>query len=319
MRAGISVLLASVLAAGCATLGPAPPATASAAAEAVAAGEVRASDADLGAYILRVRELSRRARPGGMTGGVVAEYWSKDLADAVSRFDRDPSVPHEIALAQAYVRAGILDHAHQHFANVARVDPREGAAWDGLARVWRDWGFPHFGLGDAYRAASVAPRSPMVRNTLGTILQYLGNGAAARAQFEFALALDPGAAYALNNICYSRLMEADAASAAAACGRALALDPGLVPARNNLALVMAVQGDLDGAAAVFGEAGGEPAAEYNLGIVYLSQRRYAAAAAAFDRAARLQPGLAMADARARQARQQAAQAPDDERGTHERR
>jgi tetratricopeptide (TPR) repeat protein len=134
-----------------------------------------------------------------------------------------------------------------------------------------------------------------------------------------ALRLDPDAAYAQNNLCYSWLMEANAAAAAAACGRALALEPGLVPARNNLALAMAMQGDLNGAAAIFGEAGGEGAAEYNLGIVYLSQRRYLAAAAAFDRAALLQPAPAMAGARARQARQRAAGAHDDEGGAHERR
>ena len=319
MRTGIPVLLASALAAGCATLAPAPPATAPAAAEAAVAADARAHDADLGAYILRVREHSRRVRSGGMTGGVMAESWSKDLADAVARFDREPGLASEIALAQAYVRAGILDHAHEHFAHVARVDPREGAAWDGLARVWRDWGFPHFGLGDAYRAVSAAPQSALVRNTLGTILQFLGRGDAARAQFEFALTLDPGAAYALNNLCYSRLMEADAVGAAADCGRALELEPRLVPARNNLALAMAVQGDLAGASAVFGEAGGEAAAAYNLGIVHLSERRYSAAAAAFDRAGQLQPGLTLAGSRARQARQLAAQAADDERGTHERR
>ena len=319
MRTGIPVLLALALAAGCATLRPAPPATAPAAAEAAVAADALAHDADLGAYILRVRELSRGTRSGGTTGGVMAESWSKDLAEAVSRFDREPGIGHEIALAQAYVRAGILDHAHEHFAHVALVDPSEGAAWDGLARVWRDWGFPHLGLGDAYRAASAAPQSPMVRNTLGTILQILGKGDAARVQFEFALALDPGASYALNNLCYSRLMEADAATAAADCGRALALEPGLVPARNNLALARAAQGDLAGASAVFGEAGGEAAAEYNLGIVHLSERRYAAAAAAFERAGRMQPRLTLAAARARQARQLAAQSADDERGTHDRR
>jgi Flp pilus assembly protein TadD len=273
----------------------------------------------LTSYILRVRELSRRIRPSRVAGSEMAEYWSQDLAGAISRFDAEPTVAHEVDLAQAYVRAGILDHAYGHFARAARVDPREGAAWDGLARVWRDWGFPHFGLGDAYRAASAAPRSPMVRNTLGTILQFLGKGADARAQFEMALTLDPDAAYAQNNLCYAWLMEANTEAAAAACGRALALEPGLVPARNNLALVRAIQGDLAGAAEIFGAAGGEASAEYNLGIVYLSQRRYSAAAEAFDRAALLQPSLAMAGARARQARQHAVNAPDDERGNHERR
>ena len=102
--------------------------------------------------------------------------------------------------------------------------------------------------------------------------------------------LDPGAAYAQNNLCYSWLMEANADAASIACRQALALEPGLVAARNNLALARAIDGDLAGAAEIFGAVGGEAAAQYNLGIVYLAQRRYAAAADAFDRAALLQPG-----------------------------
>ena len=161
MRAGILVLLAAALAAGCATAGSHPRPAVPPTAQPAAGGELRAGDADLTSYILRVRELSRHMRPGGVTGGDLAERWSQDLADAISRFDSEPTVATEIGLAQAYVRAGILDHAYEHFASASRVEPREGAAWDGLARVWRDWGLPHLGLGDAYRAVSAAPRSAM--------------------------------------------------------------------------------------------------------------------------------------------------------------
>jgi Flp pilus assembly protein TadD len=153
-----------------------------------------------------------------------------------------------------------------------------------------------------------------VHNTLGTILQFLGNGRDARAQFAQALAYDAGAAYAHNNLCYSWLMEADANAAAIACGRALAIEPGLVTARNNLALASAIDGDLAVAAEIFEEAGGEAAAQYNLGIVSLSQRRYSAAADAFERAADLNPALLLARARARQARQQAIDMPEEEKG-----
>lgn len=248
----------------------------------------------------------------------MAEQWSPDLAAAISRLAAAPTVEHEVGLAQAYLRTGISDKAYEHYARAARLDPAEGAAWDGLARIWRDWGLPQVGLGDAYRALSAAPASPAVHNTLGTILQSLGKGLEARAHFAQAVALDVGAAYAQNNLCYSWLMEADAEAAAIECGRALAREPGLVVTRNNLALARAIAGDLAGAAEIFGAVGGEAAARYNLGIVYMAQRRYSAAASAFDQAAALQPSMALARDRARQARQHAAAAPDDE-GAHERR
>ena len=324
MRHTLLYLLAAVLAAGsgCAAVHPRaharPEGPAVPTADATVRTDPPSGEASLASYVQQVREVSRRVRPRA-TDALVAERWSQDLAAAISRHSATPTHASQVGLAQAYVRAGILDMAYEHFATAARLDPNDGAAWDGLARIWRDWGFSHLGLGDAYRAVWAAPRSPAVHNTLGTILQFLGKGRDARAQFAQAFALDPTAAYAHNNMCYSWLMEANADAAATACGRALAIDSSLVPARNNLALARAINGDLAGAAEIFGEAGGEAAAQYNLGIVYLSQRRYSAAAEAFDRAALLQPALAMAGARARQARQHAVVAPDVEGGNHERR
>ena len=251
-------------------------------------------------------------------GAETAERWSADLAAALASYTTAPTYAGEVGLAGAYVRVGILDQAHEHFAAAARLDPADGAAWDGLARIWRDWGFPAYGLGDAYRAVWAAPDSPAVHNTLGTILQVLGKGRDARSRFARALALDPGAAYARNNLCYSWLMDAATGAASAECLAALDLDPGLRAARNNLALARAIDGDLAGAARIFGAAGGEAAAQYNLGIVYLAQRRYSAAADAFDRAGALQPSLTLARARAERAHRQAAAAPESG-GSHERR
>ena len=323
MRHTLLYLLAAVLAAGSACSAVHAPARTwpTGPAVATAGATVRtdppSGEASLASYVQQVRELSRRVRPRA-TDALVAERWSQDLAAAIARHSTTPTHASQVGLAQAYVRAGILDKAYEYFATAARLDPNDGAAWDGLARIWRDWGFSHIGLGDAYRAVWASPRSPAVHNTLGTILQFLGRGRDARVQFVRALECDGGAAYAQNNLCYSWLMEANADAASIACGRALALEPGMTPARNNLALAKAVAGDLAGAAETFGAVSGEAAAHYNLGIVYLAQRRYAAAADAFDRAALLQPALILARDRARQARQFAADALRSE-GANERR
>jgi Flp pilus assembly protein TadD len=174
------------------------------------------------------------------SGALMLESSSLDLSMALASHAREPTADSELALAQAYLRHGVLDKASEHFASASRINPREGLAWDGLARVWRAWGFPQFGLGDAYRAVSASPDSPAARNTLGTILQDLGEGAAARAQFERASALDPLAAYPLNNLCYSWLAEANVEAGLPACQRALRLDPTLAVARGNLALATAI-------------------------------------------------------------------------------
>ena len=58
------------------------------------------------------------ARPSRPTGALMAEQWSPDLAAAIARTRScADAVEHEIGLAQAYVRAGILDQAYEHFAS----------------------------------------------------------------------------------------------------------------------------------------------------------------------------------------------------------
>jgi tetratricopeptide (TPR) repeat protein len=170
------------------------------------------------------------------SGAELAEQWSPALGAAVARHAADPTVRSEVELAQVYRDAGILDQAYDHYEAATRLNPREAAAWDGLARIWRDWGYPGLGLGDAHRAVWADPSSPVARNTLGTILQLLGKTREARDQFARAVALDPGAAYAHYNLAMVYVGQQQYVAAAEAFERAAAIDPSL-----EIALVRARQ------------------------------------------------------------------------------
>ena len=61
-------------------------------------------------------------------------------------------------------------------------------AYEGLARVWRDWGLPSSRSGDAQRATFYAPQSASARNTYGTVMQALGRYADATAAYQLAIA-----------------------------------------------------------------------------------------------------------------------------------
>jgi Tfp pilus assembly protein PilF len=261
----------------------------------------------LEAFMGKVRALSARARPTPMSAGTV-EAGDPALGAALAVAEIRPSAPAHRAVAAEYARLGILDKAHEHLSAAVAVDPRDAAAWDGLARIWRDWGLPHLGVIDAHRAVYFAPRSPVVHNTFGTLLQSLGHRAEARTWFERALELDPTATYALNNLCYAWFLDGRVAQAMAACRRALELNPDLRAARNNLALAYAADGDLETAAEEFAAAGRAGAAEYNLGIVHLARREYGAAARAFDAAHARRSNFQAAKARAREARRLASTA-----------
>jgi tetratricopeptide (TPR) repeat protein len=138
-------------------------------------------------------------------------------------------------VAERYRELGILDMAHDHFLRASQLDRSDAAAYEGLARIWRDWGFPQLGLADASRAAYYASSSASAHNTLGTVLAGLGRRGEARREYERAVQLDSRAAYALNNLCYLSFLEGDASKGLSECRAALAVDPALMAARNTLA------------------------------------------------------------------------------------
>ncbi|HUF46531.1 MAG TPA: tetratricopeptide repeat protein [Vicinamibacterales bacterium] len=222
---------------------------------------------------------------------------------AIEGADTRPTVEALLDAADEYWRLGVFDRAHRLLTQALGRAPRDARTLEALARLWRDWGVPAQGLADAYRAASAAPASPAVQNTLATVLFHMGHVEAAEARFAEVLRLDPRAAYAQSNLCYAALARGDEDRALAACRAALEVDPANRAARNNLALVHAAADRWDDAAREFLTAAGDEAtARYNLGMALLSRREYTRAAEAFDAAARLQPDPGRAHERAREAR-----------------
>jgi Flp pilus assembly protein TadD len=129
---------------------------------------------------------------------------------------------------------------------------------------------PDLALGDAYRALRCRPDSAAAHNTLGTVLQALGQTKNARRAFDRALELDPDATFALNNLCYLSLQEIKAREAQQACERALAkkpLEPMLTAARTNLALAFAMQGDIPRAETQLLENPDTVAGHFNVGML----------------------------------------------------
>jgi Flp pilus assembly protein TadD len=115
-----------------------------------------------------------------------------------------------------------------------RINPRYAPAWDGLARIWRDWGYPQYALGDAHRAVYFDPGNAAYRNTLGTVLQAVGRRREARAAYEEALRLSPKAAWALNNLCLVAVQDGRFGEAVEQCEAAVAAQPSSRVARTNL-------------------------------------------------------------------------------------
>jgi tetratricopeptide (TPR) repeat protein len=213
-----------------------------------------------------------------------------------------------------YRRLGVLDLAYDHLTEAIRLYPADAIAYDARARISRDWGFANLAVGDARRAVFYAPSSATAANTLGTIIQALGQVADAKPWYARALTLDPMASYAQNNLCYAAVMTRDV-NATTTCRRAVEAAPDSKTARNNLALAYAAANDMTSADRWFKRAGDNVTANYNHGIVMMARGAYEDAARAFQQALLEDPQFTLAAVRARQARV-AAQAEEHTRDSH---
>lgn len=252
------------------------------------------------AYVARMRALAAAARPPKPNAAESIETQDAALAAALAVLARTPGAAAHRLVAEEYRRLRVLDLAHSHLTTALRLDPADGAAYDGRARVWRDFGFPGLGLGDAYRAWHLMPASPEAANTLGTIFEALGRLTEAREWYGRALGLEPESPFALNNLCHveTRL---GGVGAVATCRRALERSPESRVVHNNLGLAYAAGGDFEQAHAQFSAVADASVAAYNLGIVYLAARRLDLARDAFLEAWRSNPRFSLAAERLRQA------------------
>jgi tetratricopeptide (TPR) repeat protein len=252
-------------------------------------------------YMEKIRHLSARpARQG--TFGATVENTDPRLAAAILATNILPTAENQLRIAREYRRLGLLDSAYARVNRAIQLDARSSEAHEEMARIWRDWRLPDLALGSAYRAVYNDPLSASARNTLGTILDALGRTEDARRAYERATTIDARAAWAFNNLCYSDFRSGRLKEARAQCHEALRLDPALAAAHNNMALTYAAEGDLDRARLEFLAAGDLASAQYNLGIVHLADRDYAAAATAFEQAIQARASFTAAKERAHDAR-----------------
>jgi Tfp pilus assembly protein PilF len=269
----------------------------------IPAAPVQAPEQDLQEFARKLRELQVKAGPRSQSLLPTIESRDPRLAAALLRLAMEPGPDSHRMVADAYRAAGVNDHAFRHFQRALKLDACDSAAYEGLAQIWRDWGMPGLGLGDAHRAIYCRPHSASAYNTLGTVLFALGQPQPARESFEFALQLQPDAAFALNNLCYMAVRAMDGARAEKSCRQALAMAPEMAAASNNLALAYAVQGELDRATLRLLDSPDVAQAHYNVGILMMASAQYDAAARAFDKAAAERPGYWIALRRAAQARE----------------
>jgi Flp pilus assembly protein TadD len=122
------------------------------------------------------------------------------LRTALASLKASESVGGHLAVAEHYNRLRVRDMSYEHFSRALALDPKSPAALDGRARLLRDVGLMGMALGDAHRALFLAPNSAVARNTLGTILEKLGQCREASAAYREAARLSDRAEWAEQNV-----------------------------------------------------------------------------------------------------------------------
>ena len=133
-----------------------------------------ATTADTAAVERAVREAQVKRAGEPRASLPVVEGRDPALKDALAALVKAPSAAAPRRVGQEYYRLRIRDLAFDHYSDALTYDGRSAAAFDGRARVWREWGFVALALGDAHRARHYQPASATVRNTLGTVLELRG-------------------------------------------------------------------------------------------------------------------------------------------------
>jgi tetratricopeptide (TPR) repeat protein len=186
-------------------------------------------------YVAQLRKLAETARPRPkLTTPDAAEARDGTLRDRIVALQESPSAATHLQVALEYRRLGILDAAFSHLSAAIRLAPKDGAAYDLRARLWRAWGLPQLGVPDARKAVALSPQSASAWNTLGLLLEESGSADRGVSAYLRAIALDDRADYAWSNLCHAWTLRNDPAAAVRACRRALELDSTLQWAQINL-------------------------------------------------------------------------------------
>jgi Tfp pilus assembly protein PilF len=219
---------------------------------------------------------------------------SRELQETRREFD-EPDPPAAVRLKAALaLHAGRVAQASGMYRSLLASNPRDAAAWVGLALA-------QLGQGDVAearalldRAAALAPRGAIVFYDRALVRWRQGEPDGALEDARRAVALDPLYPEARNNLAALLLSLRRPAEAEVELRAALAQHPAYAAAHGNLGVARLDQGDLRGAVtaleAAVAHAPRQTAYHFNLGLAWHRLGNLDAARSEFQRVLEIDPG-----------------------------
>jgi len=179
---------------------------------------------------------------------------------------------------------GMNDEALKEFEDILARNPKNALALEGRGRVHMAKNHFYAAMADFDSALAADPKLWQAHALRGYLYDQKKEHDRAVGEYEKAIGLQPDSSLLYNNLGMSRYLKGDTRGAAEAYARAIQLDVNNRRAYNNLALVLYKLGHDEDALLAFKHGGDEAAAYNNMGCLYLADRKYDKAKAAFEKA-----------------------------------
>jgi len=179
---------------------------------------------------------------------------------------------------------GMNDEALSEFESILSRNPNNALALEGRGRVHLAKNSFDAAMADFDQALASDPKLWQVHALRGYLYDQRKDHDQAIGEYEKAIALQPNSSLLFNNLGMSRYLKGDYKGAAEAYARAIQLDVNNRRAYNNLGLVLYKLGHDDDALLAFKHGGDEAAAYNNMGCLYMADKKYDKARAAFEKA-----------------------------------
>jgi len=188
-----------------------------------------------------------------------------------------------------FLNKDMPDEAFKEFQEIVKYDATFALAYEGMGQALLkkssyDDAEQHF-----RHALSLSPERWQCHNFLGIVYDRQRRYDTAVAEYRAALALKPDEGFLLNNLGMSYYFKGDYEGAVQAFAEALKTAPAQNKIYNNLGLALAKLGRDSEALEAFRNGGDAAKAYNNLGVIYLGEKRYQEAIAAFEKAVQLSP------------------------------
>jgi Flp pilus assembly protein TadD len=188
-----------------------------------------------------------------------------------------------------FLNKDMPDEAFKEFQEIVKYDATFALAYEGMGQALLkkssyDDAEQHF-----RHALSLSPERWQCHNFLGIVYDRQRRYDAAVAEYRAALALKPEQGFLHNNLGMSYYFKGDYEEAVEAFTEALKTAPAQNKIYNNLGLALAKLGRDREALEAFKNGGDAAKAYNNLGVIYLGEKRYQEAIAAFEKAVQLSP------------------------------